>query len=178
MSDVDLTPGNEPARSFDTGQVNKIVQERLSREREKAAARELELVETHKTERAELETQLVETNSRLTEIASRVQQAQIGEAVARAAHERNIRDVDAAARLLDPSLVQVAEDGRVDVSIAVDALLESKPYLREPRTGGTADQGARGSYATALTAADIELMSPDEYESAKRAGRLKHMGVG
>jgi hypothetical protein len=177
MSDV-IPENDDTQRSFTTEQVNRVVQERLSREREKAASRELELAETHKNTTAELEAQLHETNARLTETSARAQQAAISEGFARAAHERGIRDVDAAAKLLNPELVQVSEDGRVDVSIAIDALLESKPYLREPRSGGTADQGARGSYSTPITDADLKLMSDAEYDAAKRAGRLKHLGVG
>jgi hypothetical protein len=71
--------------------------------------------------------------------------------------------------------VEVTESG-VNVEIAVDALLESKPYLREPINRGTIDQGARGSYSRPISREDIPLMTPEECSHHLRAGHYKHLG--
>jgi hypothetical protein len=159
-------------RSFNQEAVDKIVQERLARERGKHEQAALERAEEHKSKVSELEAQLHETNARLTETSSRAQQAQISEAIARVSVDRGIRDIDAAAKLLNPDLVEVTDAG-VNVEVAVDALLEQKPYLREP-ISGSADQGARGGTSRQITEADLQHMSTEEYAAAKAAGRLDH----
>jgi hypothetical protein len=170
---------NNEERVFTQGDVDRVVQERLARDREQSRKREEEAVRAHADRAQELEAQLAQAQSELTAQTARAQQAAIMGEISRVAHERGIRDIDAAHKLLDPNLVTVHEDGTVDASVAVDALLESKSYLREPRSFGSADLGARGGGATrAVTRDEIATMSVPDYEIARRAGRLRHLGIG
>jgi hypothetical protein len=81
-------------------------------------------------------------------------------------------------KLMNPALVEVTESG-VNVEVAIDALLESKPYLREPMSRGSADQGARGSQASrGISRGDLEHMTHEQIIAAQDAGLLQHLGIG
>jgi hypothetical protein len=158
-------------RTFTQADIDRIVQDRLAREQKKYDGNAAELAEQHKKRESELEAQLHETNARFTEVSSRVRDAQIGEAIARVSVERGIRDIDAASRLIDPNLVEVTESG-VKVDVAIDALLESKPYLRQPR--GSVDQGARGGKQR-INREGLKHMTVDETNAALESGQLDHL---
>lgn len=104
-------------------------------------------------------------------------------AVGKVADPELLADPDVALRLLGLDEVPVTEAGDVDaeaISDALDALVESKPYLavgdRQPVPGG--DQGPRGGNGVSqLTRDQLQNMTPEQLVAAKKEGRLdKLMG--
>lgn len=87
-----------------------------------------------------------------------------------------------ALRLIDASGIDVDADGDVDadaVASAIEALLVEAPELaaKPARFQGGADQGAKGknSQPAQLTQADLQNLSPDQVNEARRAGRLNNL---
>lgn len=85
----------------------------------------------------------------------------------------------AALRLIDASEIEVSGDGDVDsssVASAVAALLAEVPELavKSARFQGGADQGAKNKPAEPgqLTQADLQKLSPEQINEARRTGRL------
>jgi hypothetical protein len=88
-------------------------------------------------------------------------EAALRSAVVAAAARRNVVDPDAAFALVDRAGIEIAADGTASgVEAAIDRLLETRPYLRDP------------SAARQLTRADLELLSPEQIREARQAGRL------
>lgn len=80
---------------------------------------------------------------------------------------------------IDASQFEVDDEGDVDpdaLKDAIDELLAKKPHLaagKANRFDGGADQGAPNAAAKSqLTEADLESMSPEEVNQARRDGRL------
>lgn len=97
----------------------------------------------------------------------------------KAAAKGRLSDPEDAFRFLDASVFEVSEDGDPDTSAiesAIEALLESKPYLAVQdgrRFTGTPDAGARKETGPPqLTEQDLKGMSPDQIVEAKKSGQL------
>lgn len=98
----------------------------------------------------------------------------------RAAAAGKLADPRDALRFIDLAKFEVDEDGGVDeeeIAEAIDDLLKEKPYLAAQggrRFQGGGDGGARkGSGAPVqVTEAELDKMTPDQIERARREGRL------
>ena len=104
----------------------------------------------------------------------------------RAAAKGKLADPSDAQLYIDLSTFEVGDDGEIDsdaLEDAIDELLARKPHLSSaPRTrfDGNADQGVKGKEATPsqLSESDLQSMSPEEVNAARRAGRLnKLLGI-
>lgn len=99
----------------------------------------------------------------------------------RVAAAGKLADPTDAVRLLDLTKFTVAADGTVDVTAitsAIDALVQSKPYLaagKSPAAPGSGDQGRRGNPAGEITQAQLKTMTSAEIEAHRKAGRLDHL---
>jgi hypothetical protein len=100
----------------------------------------------------------------------------------RAAAAAKLADPQDALRFLDLSTFEVGTDGEVDgdaVASAINDLIQTKPYLaaQGKRFEGSADGGARNDAAQTaqLTDSDLERMSPEQIEEARKAGRLNDL---
>lgn len=124
-------------------------------------------------------------NATLSEVNQRLFVAELKAAtVGKIADPELLSDPEVAVRLLGLGQVPVTESGDIDaeaISVAVDSLLESKPYLASATPPGDGDpapldlgQGARGNQTTSgqLTRADLKTMSPEAIVQAKAEGRL------
>ena len=104
----------------------------------------------------------------------------------RAAAKGKLADPTDAQLYIDVTNFEVGDDGEIDsdaLEDAIDELLARKPHLSAaPRTrfDGNADQGVKGKAATPsqLSESDLQSMSPEEVNTARRAGRLnKLLGI-
>lgn len=155
------------AQTFTQEHVDRIVKERLARERAKYGdyddlkqkAEEYDKLQDEQKselereraarEKAEAEAEKARQQARETTIRSAI----IAEA-ARADREKRVADPEGALAHLtgiDSELLELDSDGNPkDIAKAVDSLLEKRPYLVASQgggrqgTGGSADQGARG----------------------------------
>ena len=89
-----------------------------------------------------------------------------------------------ALKLIDTSEIDVNDDGEVDadaLAAAIDTLLTDYPELAAKAPGfGSADQGAKSRTAapSQLTRSDLDSMSPEQINAARRSGRLdKVLGI-
>jgi hypothetical protein len=104
--------------------------------------------------------------------------ARLVRAEIRAAAAQRVKNPALAVKLIDASAIEVDDDGEVDadaLASAIDALLADYPELAASAPGfGSADQGAKGRTAapTQLTKSDLESMSPEAINQARREGRL------
>lgn len=182
---ADSPSGDPPAadRTFTQEQVDRIVQERLSRakstppsdyedlkakaakldELEQANATELEKA-VARAEKAEAERQsaIEAANKRLVEAA----------VLAEATAQKAIRP-EHLHRLIDTGQVTVGDDGQVTgAKEAVEAFLKANPeYVGSP-AGGGADQGAREGGVKQLTRDQLKTMTPEQIVKARQEGRL------
>lgn len=126
---------------------------------------------------AELERQKLKDEA-IAEANQRVLKAEV-----RAAAAGKLADPADALKFIDLSSFEVTEDGTVDASgiaDAIDVLLKDKPYLAAQggkRFEGEADGGPRnvGNQLRQLTQSDLERMSPQEINDARKAGQLDQL---
>lgn len=166
--------------------VDRIVQERLTRERQKFAdyedlkskASKLdELEQANKSELEKMQARAEEAEKRATEASERAKASTLRAAIVDQANRAGAVDADAVLALLDPNAVTIGDDGQVTgAEEAVAKLLESKPYLvgKTPGVQGAADGGPRGSGGgpKQLSRDDLTGMTPEAIEAAWRSGQL------
>lgn len=141
-------------QTFTQADIDRIVQERLERERQKhqktvadkygdydelktAAARLQEIEDANKSEAekaaerlAKMEKQLAEFQSQNARLAEERQQALIQAQVVAKATTMQFNDPTDAYRMLDLSKIEIGEDGTIGgIDEQLEALSESKPYL-------------------------------------------------
>lgn len=111
--------------------------------------------------------------------------ARILAAEVRAAAAGKLADPADAARYLDLSEFEVADDGGVDqeaITEAISDLIKTKPYLAAKAQGfqGSGDGGARsnGSTVRQVTAAELKTMTPQQIVKAQKDGRLNNLLSG
>lgn len=177
-------------RTFTQAELDRIVQERVARvkaqppadyEDLKAKAAKLDQIEeANKTEleKAQARAQEAEeTAQRTVEAANRrlVEAAIIAEATSQKAIKPEHMH-----RLVDTEAVTVGDDGQVTgAKEAVAAFLKANPEYVGSRSGGSADQAARGEGVDQITEAQLETMTNEEILQAEKDGRLKDLlGVG
>lgn len=99
----------------------------------------------------------------------------------KAAAAGKLADPADAHRFLDLEQFEVGEDGDVDedeIAEAIDDLLEKKPYLAAQTQGERRFKGGGGNGVRKetrlkqFTEADLERMSPEQIEKARKDGRL------
>jgi hypothetical protein len=163
MPDPDPTPtpapdpAPDPAKTFSQVELDKIVQDRLARERAKyegfdalkAKADEFDkLQEANKSELEKAQARADKAEEAAKTATARAQETALKSAVIAEAARRQVVDPDAAFALLDRSTLKLDGDGSpTNIAEAMDQLLTAKPYLAAA-TGGNrnqADQGARGA---------------------------------
>lgn len=104
--------------------------------------------------------------------------ARIVRAEIRAAAANRVKNPALAVKLIDTSAIEVGDDGEVDadaLASAIDTLLSDYPELAFKAPGfGSADQGASGRTAapTQLKQSDLESMTPQQINDARKTGRL------
>ena len=170
--------GTSAGKTLTQAEVDRIVEQRLARERKryadydelKAKAKkvdELEAANLSELEKAQKKAEELET--KLSQKDEMILEAQIrNAALAKGVDPEGALDALRGSRkeLLDPS----------DMVATMDQLLEARPNLsvKSNHTPGV-DQGARGTKAGQLTAADLDNMSPQEISAARSEGRLQSL---
>ena len=179
-------PETPPVRTFSEDDVNRIVQERLVRQKAQYAdyddlkekASKFDEAQAEQMSELEKATERAATLERDLEAANAAKQdSLLRAAVISEAAKRNVIDPDAALALVDRSLLEYGDDGSpTNIADAMETLLAAKPYLvGGGNTRGSADLGARGSKGPELTRDDLKKMSPAEIVKAQNDGRLDHL---
>lgn len=180
-----------PERTYTTDDVNRIVQERLARQKEKyadyadlkaKAAKFDEVEQQQKTELERAQERAAALERDLADATAARQDSLLRAAVISEAAKRNVHDPDAALALVDRSLLEFGEDGTPsNIADAMDSLLKAKPYLVGGGvTRGSADLGARGEPGSKgqLSRDQLKTMSPDQIVAARQDGRLDALMKG
>lgn len=128
-----------PEKTFTQAELDKLISERLKREREKhadydqlkAAADELaKIKESQLSETEKLTKKLAELEAAKTQAETRARETLIRSAVISEAAKLNFNDPQDAYRLIDVATLTIADSGKVDgVAEAVKTLAESRKYL-------------------------------------------------
>lgn len=188
-------PPADPPRAFSQADVDRIVSERLARDRrdrpsddelaslrdkatkfdelEAANATELERAQ-QRAEQAEQRAAQIETEAKET----RLRAAIIAEA---AKPDRRVVDPEAVIALIDRASLDLDDAGvPTNIADAMDSLLEKRPYLvaQDGGDGGNPDQGARQGGKNQLGPEALKSMSAEEIVRARREGRFESLGVG
>lgn len=150
------------------------------RKAHKDAARELRTLKEERelASKAPDEQALALARREAAQEATTAANSRIVRAEIRAAAATRVKNPALAVKLIDASAIEVDDDGDVDadaLNSAIDTLLTDYPELAVSAPGfGSADQGAKGRAAapTQLTKNDLENMTPQEINDARRAGRL------
>lgn len=178
------------AATFSQADVDRIVGERLARDRkDRPSDEQIAELQAAKTKLEEIEA------ANATELEKATKRAETAEAAARDATEsvkktrlesailaeasksdRKVVDPQAVLTLLDRTKLELDGDGNpTNIATAMDALLAEKTYLvgsggNGRGAGGNADQGARGGGENQLTS--TEGMTPEEIATAVSEGRF------
>lgn len=186
------TTGEPPTdKTFTQTELDRIVQDRLARERGKFAdydelkAKAGKLDELEAANASELEKAVKraeEAEARASSSTQRANALALRSAVVAEANRSGAIDADAVFALISKDSVTVGDDGQVTgAEDAVKALLEAKPYLvgttAPAGTTGSADGGARSASAGTpqLTRDDLKTMTSAEIVTAKAEGRLAQL---
>lgn len=185
-------PIGEPDRTFTQADVDKIVQDRLARVKTtppadyddlKAKAAKLDEIEAaNKSELEKLQDALAAEQTKAATASERAQRALVRAAVVAEAQRAGAVDPDAVLAMLPENAVTIGDDDQVTgADAAVKALLEAKPYLVGKPTRpapGSANGGPRGDQPAQWTREDLKNKSPDQIESARKAGLLNDLMTG
>ncbi len=181
------TPTPEPERTFSQADIDRIVQDRLARDRkdrpsedEVAAWKDKatkfdELEAANQSDLEKAQAKIADLERQATDAAASAQEHRLRAAVVAEAAKKNVVDPDAALALLDRAALEFDGDGSPkNIAQAMDSLLEARPYLvASGGERGNADQGARGgSGVKQLTEADLKSMSPEAIDKAHKDGQL------
>lgn len=182
--------GDTGGQGLSQADVDRIVADRLARERQKYAdygdlkkkAAEFDkLAEQQKTE-AEKAVEAARAEGRseaLSAANDRLLKAEI-----KAAAAGKLSDPADAVRMLDLSSFKVGDDGEIDTSAigaAIEELVTSKPYLAAQSQGfqGSGDNGPRGGKpggpSQITSRAELRKMSPADIVKARKEGRLNRL---
>lgn len=203
MSDIDTAPSidaptEQPPseRTFTAEYVDKIVQDRLARDRAlrpgiptdyddlKAKAAKFDEIEAaNKSELEKLQEALVAEQSKTATASERAQRALVRAAVIAEAQRAGAVDPDAVLAMLPQDAVTIGDDDQVTgADAAVQALLEAKPYLVGKPTRpnpGSADGGQQSNTKPAQwTREDVKGKSPEQINEARKAGLLTSLMSG
>lgn len=198
MSDTSPTPPTPPAppegdggspdegKTFTQADVDRIVQDRLTRERSKFA--DYDNLKTKASEFDKLQSEQMSELEKAQERAAAAEKAKTEaeiearqartEAAVIAVAAGKVVDPDAAFRLIDPSQITYGDDGKpTNVTELLDQLIEDKPWLKPglPPVAGEkpAGQGARGGEV--IGREQLKTMTSEEIVKARQEGRLDHL---
>lgn len=182
-------PG-EGQRTFTQQELEAILADRLSREREKfadyaelkeAASQWREHQEAQKTELERMQGQLADLQAERDRAQQMANDRLIEAALVAEANRRGFANVEDAIALADYSAITITDDGRVEgAGEVVKSLADSRPYLIGKRQAPGLDAGAgggeRATETVRLTAEEIETarkmrISPEAY--AKQKAKIK-----
>lgn len=178
------TPDPDPARTFTQAELDRIVQDRLARQKAQYAGYDDLKAKADKFDQldAQNKTDLEKANERAaqlererTEALQQLQESRLRAAVIGEAAKRNVVDADAALALLDRAALTFGDDGEpTNISDEMEALLKARPYLVGGGRPGSADLGARGGGAGVqqITRDDLKTMTPEQIVQARKEGRL------
>lgn len=179
------TNGDDAGKTFSQADLDRIVETRLARERQKyegfddlkKKAEEYDkLEEAQKTELQKAQDRATKAEADAKAASDRAKETALRAAIISEAAKKNVVDPDAAVALLDKSAIEYDKDGSpTNIADAVDSLLKAKPYLVGGGSRGDADQGARNGGANQLTREQLQTMSHAEIVKAQDEGRLDHM---
>lgn len=169
-------------RTFSQADLDRIVQERLARERQKyadygdlkaAAGKLRDIEEANKSEVERAREKAAAAEARATAAESESREVRVRAAIVAEAARKGVVDPDAAVALMDRSQLAFDDDGTPsNVAEAMDSLLTAKPYL----AGGTrasADQGARsGSKVSSQDALRLLETDPAKFDELVRKGDI------
>lgn len=169
-------------------QFDRMVQERIARERQKfadyeelkaKAAKLDELEQQNATELERAQKAAAEAQAAYERLQTEARETRLRAAIiAEAAKpDRKVVDPDAVVSLIDRSALEIDDAGvPTNIAEAMDSLLATKPYLvAQAPTRGSADQGARGGSKNQLTRDDLKSMTSAEIVKAQTEGRLDHL---
>ena len=179
----------EPPHMVAQDQVDRIVQERLNRERQKFADYddlkqkatrfdEMEAASLSDLEKANSRADAAEKSA--ADATALAKETNVRSAVISAAVKAGAVNADAVFKLIERDAVTVGDDGSVTgAEEAVAALLESDPYLvgKASPPVAAADGGPRGSGTGTkqLTRDDLSSMTPDAIDAARISGQLDQL---
>lgn len=176
---------DQQGRTFTQAELDRIVQDRLARQKSqfanydelKAKASKFdELEQQNKTELEKANERAAQLEREHAEALQQLQDSRLRTAVVTEAAKRNVVDPDAALALLDRANLEFGDDGTpTNIADAMDQLLKARPYLvGGGRPAGTADLGARGGAVGQgqLTRDDLKTMTPQQIVQARKEGRL------
>lgn len=154
---------------------------RRAAERERNTLKQQLEVKDKPAEEAALEAARREATEAVTAKAN----ARIVKAELRAAASAKVSNLTALTRLVDTDAIDVDEDGNPsadDIEDAIKQFLTDYPEFAVDKSKfpGTADQGSKGkrSAPAQLTRDDLQNMTPEEIDKARKEGRLdKILGV-
>jgi len=156
-----------PAKTFTQAELDKIVSERLAREKakfadhddlKKKAARLDEIEAANKTELEKAQAERDAAKSERDAAKAEAKATRIRAAAISAASEAGAIKPDDVVAVLGPDAIKVNEDGTLEgVKEAVAAILDDRPHWKKATTpGGSADGGARGGQSADFKAAPKE----------------------
>ncbi len=136
-----------------------------------------------KEEGREAEYQAEQERQKVKDDALALANDRIRKAEIRALAAGKLADPNDALQFLDLSSIEVSDDGSINSAIAeqlITDLLNSKPYLAAQsgkRFEGNADGGPRnvGDSKRQLTHSDLERMSPEQVNQARKDGQLDRL---
>lgn len=183
--------GGDADKKFTQDDVDRIVRERLARDRKdrpsddeitqlREKAQKFDEAEAASaTELEKAQKRAEEAERERDEALGTAKQVKLEAAIlAEAAKaDRKVVDPDAVLSLIDRKAIELDKDGNpTNIAETMDALLEARPYLvstggTTTRTNGAADQGARGGNNEGQLKS-TDGMSADEIAKAVEEGRL------
>lgn len=188
IESVDTDAVDEPIAGADAlGDPGKKALDAMKAERnaERARRRELEAeLESFKRERdladKSVEEQAIEQARQEARTEERLRaNARVIKSEVRLAAKGKLADPDDAIAFIDLTQFDVNDDGEIDGAAVDDAiadLIARKPHLAAKQAVGSADQGERDSGAIRqVTAAELETMTPEQINQARRDGRLNNL---
>lgn len=191
QTDPSLTPAApEPPsdKTFNQEQVDRIVQERLARQKaqfqgyDEFKTKAEQFDEMQQQQMSELEKankRAADLERELADATAARQESLLRASVVAEAAKRNVVDPDAAMALIDRTSLEFDEQGQpVNIATAMDSLLEQRPYLVAAAGGarGNADLGARGAAGSdQLSREALASMTPEQIAQAEAEGRLAHV---
>lgn len=183
-------PQEKDVKTFTQEEIDKIIAERIARERKKYAdyeelkAKALEyeqkleeqrLAELSEKERAEeiakkYEEERNQYAKQLEELQSTIREEKIRNAFITKAQAAGVAYIDDAYKLADLSKVEVGEDGTINgIDDVVKALVESKPFLVGQQKPKPVGESTNRQFDKSEKTADQLLQ--EAYEKAKKSGR-------
>lgn len=177
-------------KTFTQAELEKIVGERLARERSKygdydtlkaKASKFDEVEQANKTELEQARDREATAVAARDEALAHARDLMIRAALLQAATAAGAVDPDAVVQLADRSEVTIDDTGAVTgADTAVKALLDTKPYLvkTDPAsspTSGAAPNSGRNTAGGQITREQLTQMTPDEIDTARREGKLDHL---